>query len=417
MSDSFTETTSVSWFGRMKRSVGGLFIGVLLVIGMVILLFWNEGRAVQTAKSLTEGAGSVVSVAADVIDPSNQGKLVHVSGPVTTDSIPTDALFGISRPSVRLIRSVEMYQWKEESRSETKTKLGGGEETVTTYTYSKGWEDNAIDSGSFRKPDGRANPAMEINGAQFQIPSAQLGAFALDRPVIDRIRDNENFPITKDQLPAIEKAFGGTQKVSIANGRIYLGRDPASPAIGDYRISYDFVPVGVISVVAGQNGSGFAAYQTKAGDRLLMVDGGAVPADRMFAEAVSDNTMVTWLLRAVGLVLLFIGFAMFLGPVAVVADIIPPLGSLMRMGTGLVAFLLAVLVGATTIAIAWFYYRPLMSLGILALGVVVAGGLVMVGRVRKPAVVAAPSAAPAPTPATVTPPPAPAAPRPSSKWN
>ncbi len=57
MSDSFREVTSVSWFGRIKRAVGGVIIGLLLIVLMVIGLFWNEGRAVQTARSLAEGVG------------------------------------------------------------------------------------------------------------------------------------------------------------------------------------------------------------------------------------------------------------------------------------------------------------------------------------------------------------------------
>ena len=68
MSNSFTETTSVSWFGRLRNSVGGVVIGLLLIIGMVVLLFWNEGRAVTTARSLAEGAGAVVSVGADAVE-------------------------------------------------------------------------------------------------------------------------------------------------------------------------------------------------------------------------------------------------------------------------------------------------------------------------------------------------------------
>ena len=104
----------------------------------------------------------------------------------------------------------------------------------------------------------------------------------------------------------------------------------------------------------------FVAYQTVAGDRLLMVDAGTVPADKMFAEAVSTNTMITWLLRVVGLVVLFIGFAMLLSWMGVLADVIPFVGSIVSFGTGLIAFLLAILVGAAVIAIAWFWYRPLL---------------------------------------------------------
>ncbi|MEP6565361.1 MAG: TMEM43 family protein, partial [Mesorhizobium sp.] len=163
MSDSFREVTSVSWFGRIKRAVGGVVVGLLLVVLMVIGLFWNEGRAVQTARSLAEGSGAVVSVGADSVDAANDGKLVHVSGPVTASDGLADPDFGIAAQGLRLSRTAEMYQWKEESKSETTKKLGGGEETVTTYSYSKVWDDSQIDSSDFKKPDGHQNPPMAIH--------------------------------------------------------------------------------------------------------------------------------------------------------------------------------------------------------------------------------------------------------------
>ena len=133
-----------------------------------------------------------------------------------------------------------------------------------------------------------------------------------------------------------------------------------------------------------------------AGDQLLMVHTGAVPADKMFADAVSENTIITWALRLVGLVVLGIGFALLMAPLGVIGDVIPFVGSIVRMGTGLIAFVLAVLVGTTTIAIAWFYYRPVVSIAILAVGLIVAAGIVYYGRWRSKAVGATPpNAAPA----------------------
>ena len=396
MSDSFREVTSVSWFGRIKRAVGGVLVGLVLIVAMVVLLFWNEGRAVTTARSLAEGASAVVAIGADVVDAANNGRLVHVSGPVTSDTIPSDADFGISKQAVRLIRTVEMYQWKEESKSDTTTKAGGSEETVTTYSYAKGWNSEAIDSGSFKQPDGHANPPMEIRGKQVQILEGRLGGFTLDQPVLDRIDGEKELAVSPDQLPRIDAAFGGNAKVSVVDGRIYLGMQPTAPAIGDYRIRYEYVPLGVISVIARQAGSGFAPYQTMAGDQLLMVHTGAVPAEKMFADAVSENAIITWALRLVGLVVLGIGFGLLMAPLAVIGDVVPFVGSIVRLGTGLIAFVLAVLVGTTTIAIAWFYYRPVVSIAILAVGLIVAAGIIYYGRSRSKAAGATPpNAAPA----------------------
>lgn len=386
MSDSFREVTSVSWFGRIKRAVGGVIFGLILIVLMVIGLFWNEGRAVQTARSLAEGSGAVVSVGADSVDTANDGKLVHVSGLVTADSGLADPDFGIATQGLRLSRSVEMYQWKEESKSETTKKLGGGEETVTTYSYSKVWDDSQIDSSDFKKPDGHQNPPMEIHGRTFQIPEGKLVAFDLDTPVLDRIEGDKDYSLSADQSAAIKAAYTGTKPLSIVDGKIFLGNDNTTPALGDYRIGYELAPLGVISIIARQAGSRFEPYQTQAGDALLMVDTGNVPAEKMFADAVSANTLITWLLRGAGLLLLTIGFALFLSPIGVILDVIPFLGSMARMGTGIIAFVLAILVGTVTIAIAWFWYRPLLAVAILATGVIAAVIVYRIGRSRRPAV-------------------------------
>ncbi|WP_318612899.1 TMEM43 family protein [Mesorhizobium sp. BAC0120] len=385
MSSTFTETTSTSWFGRIRNSFGGALIGIALIIGMVVLLFWNEGRAVQTARSLTEGAGAVVSVGADAVDVANEGKLVHVSGPVTSDLTPSDSDFGVSAKGIRLVRHVEMFQWTENAKSETKKKLGGGEETVTTYTYSQGWVDRPIDSSSFKQPDEHENPSMEIQGRSFQVPEARLGAFTLDRTVLDQIGGTEVLSLKPGQQNKIRAAYAGSKKLSLIDGGIFLGWNPSSAVVGDYRISYEVVPLDTISVVGQQRGSQFAPYQTTAGDQLLMVDRGDVPASQMFKDAESANKVLTWIIRGVGLILLAIGFGLLLSPVAVLADVVPLLGSIVRMGTGLIAFLLAVVVSTITIAVAWFYYRPLLGISILAVGAVVAAATVYYGRSRQPA--------------------------------
>lgn len=386
MSDSFREVSSVSWFGRIKRSVGGVLVGLILVVAMVAVLFWNEGRAVTTARSLAEGAAAVISVPVDAVDPANEGRLVHVSGLLSASEGLDDEDFAISAKGVRLVREVEMYQWVESSKSETQTKVGGSEETVTTFSYAKQWQDRPINSSDFRHPSGHENPSMEIEGQTFQIPEGELGAFTLDEPVLDLIGNAETLAVSPSQRDAIEAAFAGDKRVSVTDGRIFLGNSASSPAVGDYRIGYRLVPLGDVSVIGQQTGSGFSAFQTVAGDQLLMVDSGKVSAEQMFADAVSANTLITWLVRAGGMLLLAIGFGLLFAPLGVLADVIPFLGSIVRMGTGLIAFLLAVLVGTATIAVAWFWYRPLLAVGIIVAGLAVAYLLIRIGRARKPVV-------------------------------
>ena len=158
--DSVTEITERSWLQRVGQSFAGVLFGFALIAVACVLLFWNEGRAVTTARSLAEGAGLVHTVAADRIDPANEGRLIHVSGMLTAAGPALDTEFGMKSNGVRLMRRVEMFQWTEEQDSETQKKLGGGETTKTTYRYAKNWADHPIDSTKFKERSGHTNPQM-----------------------------------------------------------------------------------------------------------------------------------------------------------------------------------------------------------------------------------------------------------------
>ncbi|HLO22266.1 MAG TPA: hypothetical protein VK193_02450, partial [Methyloceanibacter sp.] len=60
MSDHFTETSRQGFGSRLANSFAGLVIGPLLVIGAIVLLWWNEGRAVQAIVGLKDAASQVV---------------------------------------------------------------------------------------------------------------------------------------------------------------------------------------------------------------------------------------------------------------------------------------------------------------------------------------------------------------------
>src|SRR5476649_1335431 len=106
MSDSFSESSSTSWFSNIVGSIKSVLFGLVLFAISFPLLFWNEGRAVRTSKGLTEGLGAVVSVPIDTVDASKEGKLIHVSGAVKTDAPITDDPLGVQATAVKLIRNV-----------------------------------------------------------------------------------------------------------------------------------------------------------------------------------------------------------------------------------------------------------------------------------------------------------------------
>jgi len=371
--DHFTETSSKSWFTRIGESIKGILVGLFLVAGSTAGLFWNEGRAVQTERSLTEGAGLVTNVPAERVDAAAEGKLVHVASDAKTTAALNDAEFGVSAPGLRLVRTVEMYQWKEESKTETRRNVGGSEETITTYGYVRTWSDGRFDSSRFRRPEGHINPEMRYSGRELYARDATLGAFRLGENVLRQVAASDELRLDPALAAALRQRVG--QSAQVVDGRFYIGADPTAPRVGDLRISYRTAPAGPLSVIGRQTGSEFTSYQTNAGDQLLLVSKGRVPAADMFKSAQAENRLLTWILRGVGVLVMFFGFMLIWQPFVVIADVVPLFGDILGAGVWLISLVLTAILAPVVIAIAWFWYRPLVSVIVLVSGLAVAFGI------------------------------------------
>lgn len=397
MPDSVTVTSSQSWFSRIIGSIKSVLFGLILFVVAFPVLFWNEGRAVQTARSLDEGAGAVVSVPANAVDPGNEGKLVHVSGSVTTEGALIDPELGVEAEGIKLIRVVEMYQWKEEQRSEKRKKLGGGEETVTTYTYTKDWSSDPIESSSFQEPGGHENPgAFPIEGNTVVADPVYVGVFTLSSEQVDQLSEGQSLAMTEDMVEALPEPLNTEARVS--EGRFFWGENPASPQVGDVRISFQVVDPATVSLVGVQTGETFAAYQAKAGDAILLVEEGTQTAEQMFQAAHSANTVMTWIIRAGGFLMMFIGLIAVFKPISVFADVVPLFGTMLGAGLGVFSFLLSFALSFITIAIAWIFYRPLLGIALLVLALGGLFWLMSLGRKKKQQRLAAPIPPPPPAP-------------------
>ncbi len=377
----FSETTHRSWFQRIGDSIKGILVGLILVVGSGALLFWNEGRAAKTAAALSEGASVVISAPNNAVAPGNEGKLIHVSGETSAAKEVTDPALGFSQKGLKLSRSVEMYLWKETKETKTREKLGGGEETVTTYRYSKVWSDRQIDSSRFRRASSHRNPAFpSTRSRSFAVQDARLGAFRIGQNVIGRLGSGERVDVPPTLKEEVVKKLGPRAKLE--NGTIYVGFNPSSPSVGDVRITYSLLPLQAVSVVAKQTSGAFSPYTASNGRQILLATTGTKDAAAMFQTAQDENTMLTWGLRVLGIFLMFAGFAMILKPIAVFASVIPLLGNIAGFGTSLIAMLATAITAPIIIAIAWFFYRPLVSIIVLAVGAAIFAGIKYLGRRR-----------------------------------
>jgi hypothetical protein len=376
MSDDFTEIPNQSIFERLGNAIKGVLFGIILVPVAVVLLFWNEGRAVQTAKSLKEGASIVVSVSPDKIDPANEKKLVHFTGKAETGDTVRDPKFEISLAAIRLDREVKMYQWKEDKKTSTQKKLGGGTESTTTYSYSKTWEKQLKPSVEFRHPEGHENPkAMVATSNSVHADKVMIGAFRLPNSIISSLKGEEPLNLKDEDFQKIPPAVRG--KAILSDGALYYGVNPTAPEVGDQRVTFNVLRPATFSVISQQVVDTLSPYHTKANREIERVESGVVSAEEMFAHAKSENNLWTWVLRGIGVLVMTIGFGMILGPFTTLLDVIPFLGGIVGAGIGFVGFVLAGVVSLVVIAVAWFVVRPVLSIALIAAAV---GTLIFGGR-------------------------------------
>ena len=402
----FQTTTSQSWFSRLGGAIKGIFIGLIIFVIGFPVLWMNEGDAVRNTNALNELTKVTIDVGKPEIKPENEGKPVFMTGPAATQDVLTDSVFGISENAIRLEREVQIYQYVEHEHSETKKKMGGGTETVTTYTYEPAWVDAAIDSNTFADPEAR-NKCRNVGIMRFQddelmATNVSFGAFKFGPEIISKIGGRESYKLAPDfQLPPQMKALGAriegeyvvvpytapatvtANAVNQAVNAVAGNGDPNAAGqavanavnnavvqqpvtqIGDLRVKFTISKPHDVSLIAVQKGDTFTDYKAKNGKTQFLFRDGTHTAEDLFAAKAASNKMKRWLFRVIGFMLMYIGMGMVFRPLSVLADVIPFLGTIVGKGTSFVAFIIAAICSLVTIAIAWIAYRPILGISLL----------------------------------------------------
>ena len=368
MSDRFTEVTTEGWGQRLGGSLVAALIGLILVPASIVLLYWNEGRAVDVIRALNRGAAAVVEVSATAVDPQADGKLVHLTGTMQPATPARDPVLGVTGDGLlRLSRVVEMYQWKEETSSQSQQSVGGSKTTETTYTYQHVWSAQPIASGQFKVPANHQNPPMPLRSATFDGGGVKLGAYGVDPSLLNKVTAFAPLQAQQAPPPGYQATGDG----------FYRGQNPNDPAIGDLRVSFTAVATQTISVAAAQAGGVLTAWRDPNGYTIALAEPGVVPAAALFHDQQQSEGQLTWILRGAGFVAMLIGFICLTRPLTMLFAFLPFLESLVGAGAFLAALTLAVPITLVTIAIAWMAHRPLIG------GALLAGAVVMLVLLRR----------------------------------
>ena len=433
-----SKTTTSSYGDRLSNSLKGIAVGAVLFVLGTVLLFWNEGNYIKTYKAIKEAESAAVSMEnVTSVDPAFEGKLVHASALATTQDILSDDLFGVSEEAIKLSRKVEYYQWHEKTSTKTRDKIGGGQETTTTYTYEKQWSAKPISSGAFDKEAEHKNTILAIVENQSQIAeTVTFGAYTLpdfikssisgevpaevqlteeeiqqwentltgttqaeEKPIEEKPMDTTtlgttsfdavSFDTTSMDVTPVETTPANVpqekrpEHIHITGNVVYFGTSPTVPQIGDVRITLTKVLPAEISIIAKVNGSTFGQYTAKNGKTFSSFRMGVVSADEMFQGEHSANTMFMWILRIIGIILVVMSLKMMFSILPSLFKVLPFLGDLVGAGVGLFCFLGGMAWSFLVIAVAWLFYRPLIAVVLLLLVGAAIYGLMQAAKKQK----------------------------------
>ena len=389
-----TETETIGYGSRVGSSFKAMGFGALLVLAGIVLLWWNEGRTVHRADTIAEAQDAYVEMDnISTVDPSFAGKLVHATGTATTSETLNDYAFGISVNAIALEREVEYYQWDETKKTETKDNLGGSQTKTTTYDYKKRWCNNPVKDDEFKDEAyrGKNFTLRDYKDEAWTAEVVNFGAYKLSKAQISSIGNAEDYNVElkgekrqqwNEEVRNKYKKVTGAEGVEVddaewvhtAGNVVYFGKDPENPQIGDIRVTFSYVkPTTELSTIAVVSGTTFAAFHTKTGD-FIETSVGIRSAGEMFTSAEESNNFIKWLCRLGGFLLIYFGLKNLFGLLVTILKVVPALASIMNFGVGIVCGILAAAISLVVIAIAWFFYRPILSICLLA----VAGFLVWV---------------------------------------
>jgi hypothetical protein len=318
-------------------------IAPFVLLGAVILIGWSEKRSVCQAKAIDQGRDAAVTVGCNDISEGS-GELVFFNCDLTTTDLNPSSLatsgsvFTVSFPGVCLKTTSEMYQCEETKTTTSGRRRRGSSSSSsgTTYTYQKKWSTTSPSTDSFHDPtEARtscglgssvtSNPSWDSSvpmSSTEYANSAKAGAWTLTTG-FGGVGCNTALDSSYVPSPAPSGwSLSGTTST-------YEKKAGSSFAVGDYKVSFTGNDWGSPGVTAlGKNTGGTLAKWTAESDwlctgyTLYELNGGTQDIDALFSDLESENTGITWLLRILGLLLLWCGFFCCLGPLVFVAEMV-----------------------------------------------------------------------------------------------
>lgn len=341
-------TEVITPWDKLKNSVGGMLVGIILIPVSFFLVFKAGHR--EKASDVLNGA----LPAAEAAKAEQQHLAVYATGKIQAELIGDDTYI---KPGHYLVlnRSREIYAWKVK-----KTEKKDGNSTVVTYDCELAWTSSPKSNiGSEKGCEGEYNPS-------FSIPEFE------ERHVSFTLNAGTSYTVPYSSslsyygLPGIEPSASDlTADLKKEGGYFYPEAGCASSArAGCERISYSgtsYSPDANYTVIGSLTGTTFGAFQTN-----YLAVGPDDYASTMGAIKSSDK-MTTIILFACSVIALTLGLSLLTGPILQLVEFIPFIGGFGAGAIRVVFFVFSlVLMGILFILIKFWYVVVILLVGFVA---------------------------------------------------
>lgn len=216
------------------------------------------------------------------------------------------------------------------------------------------------------------NNSSQFHRSGYDNPTS--AAYSSDSFYAEKVRLG-NYLLSSSQISQMEtdKAFSPSgSNVAIPDGYKSQGEYVTNagnldkPQIGDVRISWKYNGWKEVSLIVKVSGNSFVSYTSEAGKNVNFVMEGTRTSAEMIEVMRTQDKIMKWLFRLIGFLVIFFGYLSVITPLTKLLSYVPILGNVVNFAFVLMLFLLSLAHSLLVILIAWFRYRPILSICLLA---------------------------------------------------
>ncbi|GEM_PF-638601 len=372
-----------SFGSKILSSFVTAIIGLVVFLGSFVVLYINEGR---------EDLGKVASAASEVTQEGHsldKGTLIGVKGSITASAYAGDTYLAQGE-YVYIARTVEMYAYIEEEHRESKDNLGGSTTTTTTYSYKKEWTLSPRQTSTFQgdanelpgsiPADYNQKIASMPEQAHEQGEQLKMGRYTLMDNV--EFSGSKQLKLTQDKINA-----EALEHYALTSSYLFLGDEgisPTSARLGDYRISYLVIDSSDIGILLGAaDGDSISAFITPKEHQLYRFFAGAGSLSEAVQILTQEHKTVTWILRLVGFLMMFLGLIAMTGPITKFLSVVPVFSKISGFIFGVIAFFVSLVLTTVIVVISMVLHNFFLALGVAAILIAVA--VILIVRKRSAA--------------------------------